>query len=156
MLVSVLCCVVDPGELRVMFFWLCGSWLKGNPREIWYRVQFPQWQKRPPASVPQSFNGTLHTGKAASIHLARHSQRKFKWISKTEARSARPTWVSSSALKQTTIEESVVERMILVVTYLPTIPREYPVPCWLQEEPKSNFYFVLRSSTRCWPPSYIL
>ena len=25
MLVSVLCCVVDPGELRVMFFWLCGS-----------------------------------------------------------------------------------------------------------------------------------
>ena len=65
---------------------------------------------------------------------------------------------SSSALKQTTIdfEESVVERMILVVTYLPTIPREYPVPCWLQEEPKSNFYFVLRSSTRCWPPSYII
>ena len=67
MLVSpLLCCVVLVSW--VMFFWLCESWLKGTPREIWYRDEFPQ-QKWPTASVPQSFNG--NTG---PIHLARHSQ----------------------------------------------------------------------------------
>jgi len=155
MLVSVLCCVVDPPWWVESYVFLA-VWIMIERQPAWNLIQSPVSSAETATGHPfHNLSMELYT-QAASIHLARHSQRKFKWISKTEAKSTQPAWVSSSALKQTTIEESVVERMILVVTYLPTIPREYPVPCWLQEEPKSNFYFVLRSSTRCWPPSYIL
>jgi len=76
------------------------------------------------ASVPQSFNGTLHIGSLYSLGQTFTEEVQMNKQNRNEKRST-----NSSALKQTTIEESVVERMILVVTYLPTIPREYPVPC---------------------------
>ena len=151
MLVSpLLCCVVLVSW--VMFFWLCESWLKGTPREIWYRDESPR-QKWPTASVLQSFNG--NTG---PIHLARHSQEvqmnkraNKQPLSRLWAPAALTTRSRNFPIISWPPKRSVEER--IAMTYIPPFPRDCKRASCSLETPSNYSAFIYLPSS---PPALLL
>lgn len=119
-----------------MFFWLCESWLKGTPREIWYRDESPR-QKWPTASVLQSFNG--NTG---PIHLARHSQ-EVQMNKRANKQPLSQLWAALTTRSRNCPiiswppKRSVEER--IAVTYIPPFPRDPPCCFGCRWEIPSNY-----------------
>lgn len=91
-----LCCVVLVSW--VIFFWLCESWLKGNP--AWNLIQRPV----PSAEMANGIRSTIFQwkhSKQGPLFIWPDIHRKFKWISKTTKQQSLPSQLEPAALTTT-------------------------------------------------------